>query len=196
MYCSYECVYICVLHCIYEWMNVCMKNVILVLNNMTHCNISPVYVYVCMHCLYLRICMNVCTACIFVRMYILRVYVHRYMFRMHTYMFCKYTVWIYASMCMYSLYLWSSVCIYVCECVFVCHCTNTFIYSPADARYWPSGDTVSERTAPTWPENTEQRVLGKGFSSFGRGSCGIRVCGSMFSRRFILRGHRYKSYKG
>ena len=58
------------------------------------------------------------------------------------------------------------------------------------ASHWPSGEQARATTGASWPTKSRQSAFGKGLRSFGSGSLGTKLSGSMFSRRFIARGQR------
>mmetsp|Transcript_35481 Transcript_35481/g.60307 ORF Transcript_35481/g.60307 Transcript_35481/m.60307 type:complete len:206 (+) Transcript_35481:924-1541(+) len=69
--------------------------------------------------------------------------------------------------------------------------------SPPLAKNCPSGLIAKHRTiTPSVRPGTTyctHLVVGNGRKSLARGSCGTKLSGSMFSLRFIARGHRYRS---
>mmetsp|Transcript_28549 Transcript_28549/g.72642 ORF Transcript_28549/g.72642 Transcript_28549/m.72642 type:complete len:208 (-) Transcript_28549:1077-1700(-) len=65
--------------------------------------------------------------------------------------------------------------------------------SEPEASHWPLASGATQRTLPAWPSYVMARLVGKGCRSWGLGSLGTRVSGSMNMRFLRTRGHRYRS---
>ena len=61
------------------------------------------------------------------------------------------------------------------------------------AKNYPETETERAKTGASCPSYTILMLVGNGFKSFGSGSFGMRVSGSILSFFFLTLGHKYRS---